>query len=58
MFWERVIWYMKQLLPLRYETIYGGTGGKRYLSIWRMWFGRCFNVRTWELAPNSRERSS
>lgn len=41
---SRFIWYLKQLLPLRYESVYL-EGGKRMLCIWRMWFGRCFNVR-------------
>lgn len=43
------IWYLKQLLPLRYESVYL-EGGKKMLCIWRMWFGRCFNVRYFELA--------
>lgn len=44
-----IIWYLKQLLPLRYESVYL-EGGKRWLCIWRMWFGRCFSVRYFELA--------
>ena len=36
-------WYLKQLLPLKYETTYG-QDGKRWNCKWRMWFGRNFNV--------------
>ncbi len=36
-----MLWYLKQLLPLRYETEYT-EGGYRYREKWRMWFGRCF----------------
>jgi len=43
-----MIWYLKQLLPLRYETTYG-ENGNRYFEIWRMWFGRCFNQRRYRL---------
>ncbi len=49
-----MIWYLKQLLPLRYQSQYAeilpGGGERKLLTIWRMWFGRCFNVQTWELA--------
>ena len=33
------IWYLKQLLPLTYESEYYGEDGK-YCSIWKMWFGK------------------
>lgn len=42
-------WYLKQLFPLSYETTYT-EGGKRMLCQWRMWLGRSFDVRSWELA--------
>ena len=42
-----VSWYLKQLLPLKY--IYKRTiGGKVVSTVWRMWFGKCFSVRTIE----------
>lgn len=42
----KVVWYLKQLLPLTYWTTYreGGVDGPRRLAIWRMWLGRCFDV--------------
>lgn len=46
---ERIKWYFKQLLPLRYESTYT-EAGHRWLTIWRMWFGRCYNVRNYKLA--------
>jgi len=39
-----MIWYLKQLLPLKYKTEYI-EGGQRYFEEWRMWFGRCFNIK-------------
>jgi len=42
---ERVKWYFKQLLPLRYESTYT-EGGQRKRSTWRMWMGRCFDIVT------------
>ncbi len=48
---NRLVWLVKQLLPLRYESIYGESN-QQFLSIWRMWFGRCFSVRTHALANN------
>jgi hypothetical protein len=46
------MWYLKQLLPLQYISTYT-ENGKRYLTIWRMWFGNCFNERRWELAKKA-----
>lgn len=43
-----MIWYLKQLFPLKYDTTYG-ENGKWYVSVWRMWFGRCFNIKKWEI---------
>ena len=44
---EKLKWYLKQLLPLRYETTYTEhNGGLRFPKrcAWRMWMGRCFAV--------------
>ena len=45
---EVVLWYLKQLLPLLYISTYT-QGGRRWLCIWRMWFGRSFAIRKFEL---------
>lgn len=47
---SKVIWYFKQLLPLRYESVYIDENGQRMLCIWRMWLGFCFRVRYFKLA--------
>lgn len=42
-----MIWYIKQLLPLRYETTCSLKEDGRWVRkrcVWRMWFGRCFDV--------------
>lgn len=44
---DKLLWYLKQLLPLRYVTQYG-ENGEWYVSTWRMWFGRCFDIRRWQ----------
>lgn len=44
---ERLRWYVRQLLPLRYESTYiarGLRGDYQERCTWRMWFGRCFQV--------------
>jgi hypothetical protein len=43
-----IAWYFKQLLPLQYVTEYG-ENEKLYVAVWRMWFGRCFNIEEWEV---------
>ena len=46
---ERFKWYLKQLLPLMYWTTYAEKGIDK-IVIWRMWFGRCFNIHEFNLA--------
>lgn len=41
---SKLIWRLKQLLPLTYWTTYQMDTGQPRFVIWRMWFGRCFNV--------------
>ena len=38
---NRLIWYLRQLLPLHYRTRYREDGRLHY-AVWRMWFGRVF----------------
>lgn len=41
---QRALWYVKQLLPLKYLSHYSDGAGRRHFCQWRMWFGRCFFV--------------
>ena len=45
---NKALWYIKQLFPMTYWTTYGADG-KTYFSVWRMWFGRCFDVVEFEI---------
>lgn len=40
---QRLIWYLRQLLPLHYRTTYV-EDGQRHFAVWQMWMGRCYNV--------------
>jgi hypothetical protein len=40
---SRLVWYLKQLLPLTYWTTYIEDGQRRF-CIWRMWLGRSFQI--------------
>ena len=40
---SKLIWRLKQLLPLTYWTKYQ-MGDQPRFTIWRMWFGHCFDV--------------
>lgn len=42
-------WYLKQLLPLTYRSVYQKQEGKTYFCVWNMWFGRCFNIDEYEI---------
>lgn len=41
-------WYLKQLFPLTYRTHYG-KDGKEMFCVWRMWFGKCFDVEEYTI---------
>ena len=40
---DKLVWYLKQLLPLKYYSEYK-LNGVPYTCRWRMWFGRCFQI--------------
>ena len=42
-------WYLKQLLPLTYVSRFA-QDGKCRLCVWRMWMGRCYGARYFDLA--------
>ena len=45
---NKVKWLFKQLLPLSYWTKYE-EDGKKYFTIWNMWFGKCYNEIKFEI---------
>ena len=46
---SKLIWMVKQIFPVMYVSTYKQEDKKK-LSIWRMWLGRCYNIRNYELA--------
>lgn len=36
---NKILWYVKQLLPMKYISHYT-CGGKRHITEFRMWFGK------------------
>ncbi len=46
------MWYLKQLLPLRYRSVYI-SDGKVHDTRWRMCVGQCFGIRdrSWQVHP-------
>jgi hypothetical protein len=46
---KKFVWALKQLLPFGYCSEYG-TNGRKEVAVWRMWMGRCFAVRRWQVA--------
>lgn len=39
---NKIIWFIKQILPLTYRSHYI-QDGKKHFSVWNMWFGKCYN---------------
>lgn len=46
---DKMVWCIKQLLPLKYKTYYIQDSAVHYYTEWRMWFGKCFNIKKWEI---------
>jgi len=42
--WDNFICLSKQLLPLQHTSKYSTPDGQRYVCVWRMWFGKCWNA--------------
>lgn len=41
---KKVFFYLKQLLPLTYYSMYQ-VDGKKELAIWRQWFGKPYKIK-------------
>ena len=48
----KIVWYLKQLLPLTYISEYKAEGRNR-LSIWKMWFGKVYQHRKYNISGAS-----
>ncbi len=46
---DKLIYYIKQLLPLKYHSKYRLQTGEKYLIIWRQWFGKPFDIEHFKL---------
>lgn len=46
---KRIIYYLKQLLPLTYYSKYRVQNGNKELAIWTQWFGKAFNIKRFAL---------
>jgi len=42
-------WAITQLLPLTYRSHFE-RDGKKHFSVWRMWFGRCFDIEDYVIS--------
>ena len=50
---QKIKWYIKQMLPLTYRGVYIAEGKNRF-SVFKMWFGKCYNIDTFEIInPNN-----
>lgn len=47
-FLSKTKWLFKQLFPLTYHSVYR-QGDKQIVHIWKMWMGRCYKSRKWEV---------
>ena len=46
---SRLVWFIRQLFPLTYWSIYHGPVDGYYFAIWKMWFGRCYRVTDFQI---------
>ena len=45
---NKIIWLIKQLFPLNYYSHYKENNKER-LSTWKMFFGKCYNIKKHEV---------
>lgn len=50
---DKLYWYLKQLLPLSYNTRFELADGTKCVSTWRCWFGKVFAIQTNTVDPHS-----
>lgn len=41
---NKILWYLKQLIPLKYKSFYVDNDNTFVLCTWIMWFGNCYKV--------------
>ncbi len=46
---RKIIYYLKQLLPLTYYSKYRVQNGNKELAIWTQWLGKPFNIKRFSL---------
>jgi hypothetical protein len=51
---NKILWSLKQLLPLTYRSHYE-TAGKPVFCVWRQWFGKVFDAEYWYTCGKARE---
>lgn len=47
---QKIIYTLKQLLPLTYYSKYKVQNGVKELAIWTQWFGKPFHIKRYTLA--------
>lgn len=47
---NKMLFMLKQLLPLTYRSKYKTPDGRKRLAVWKQWFGKTFDVEHFDLA--------
>ena len=47
---KKIFWFLKHLVPLRYESIFIDSQGVEWLMMWKQWFGYKYHQREWILS--------
>jgi len=55
--WQKILWYLKQLIPLSYWTTYT-QNGNRIIVFWRMWFGHSYDILEFNVEPVSEQEAA
>lgn len=41
---SKLCWCFWQLFPCTYRTFYNDECGELHFTVWKMWFGRCYQI--------------
>ena len=53
---KKIIYLIKQLLPLTYYSKYRDQNGSKELAIWTQWFGKPFNIKRYNFGISQSDR--
>ena len=58
--YNRIVWYLRQLLPLTYvsEYIIHVNEDIKQVCVWKMWMGHSYNIKRWNVVEDKNKKEN